>query len=107
MENIPKFEAVQKVEPPAWALWERRIIDICNQVGVAFVEHYTHPDGTLIWRDNWPGMDGSDDAYESFWTFPLFYLLGGSEKIHYFLSPPHDCSVETSAKKSVLCRLNF
>ena len=83
MENIPKFEAVQKVEPPAWALWERRIIDICNQVGVAFVEHYTHPDGTLIWRDNWPGMDGSDDAYESFWTFPLFYLLGGSEKIHY------------------------
>ena len=83
MGSIPKFEAVQKVDPPAWALWERRIIDICNQAGVAFVERYTRPDGTLVWRDNWPGMDGSDDAYESFWTFPLFYLLGGSEKIHY------------------------
>lgn len=48
----------------------------------ASVERYTRPDGTLIWRDTWPGMDGSDDGYESFVSFPLFYLLGGGEHVH-------------------------
>jgi len=28
-------------------------------------------------------MDGSDDAYESFYTFPLFYALGGAEDYRY------------------------
>ena len=27
-------------------------------------------------------MDGSDDGYESYLAFPLFYILGGSEEIH-------------------------
>jgi hypothetical protein len=63
-------------------VWERRLIDAMNEAGPAFVERYTRSDGTLIWRDDWPGMDGSDDAYESFHTFPLFYALGGSEEIH-------------------------
>jgi hypothetical protein len=36
-------------------------------------------DGTLIWRDRWPGMDGSDDPYEGFMNMPLLYALGGSE----------------------------
>jgi hypothetical protein len=47
-----------------------------------FVRKYTREDGTLIWRDKWPGMDGSDDAYESFYNFPLYYALGGPEEIH-------------------------
>ena len=47
-----------------------------------FVEKYTRDDGTLIWRDAWPGMDGSDDGYESFYNFPLYYALGGPEEIH-------------------------
>jgi hypothetical protein len=53
-----------------------------NRAALAFVEHYTRPDGTLIWRDAWPGMDGSDDGYESFVSFPLFYILGGGEHVH-------------------------
>lgn len=68
--------------PPDWALWERFLIDATNQAAVEFVERYTRPDGTLIWRDKWPGMDGSDDGYESFVSFPLFYALGGSETVH-------------------------
>jgi hypothetical protein len=79
---IPTIEATEVVVPPEWALWERRLIDVMNQAGPMFVQRYTRPDGTLIWRDDWPGMDGSDDAYESFHTFPLFYALGGSEEIH-------------------------
>ena len=53
-----------------------------DRAAQGFVDKYTRPDGTLIWRTEWPGMDGSDDAYESFVSFPLFYLLGGSEHVH-------------------------
>ncbi len=79
---VPRIEATQVVVPPNWALWERKLIDVMNRAAVAYVERYTRPDGTLIWRDVWPGMDGSDDAYESFYTFPLFYLLGGGEEVY-------------------------
>ena len=68
--------------PPEWALRQRHLFDLMDRAAPKFVERYTRPDGTLIWRDEWPGMDGSDDGYESFLTFPLFYILGGSEKIH-------------------------
>lgn len=81
--NIPSLRATSPQVPPAWALWERRLITAMNAAAVAFVERYTRPDGTLIWRDDWPGMDGSDDAYESFYTFPLFYALGGSDEVHH------------------------
>jgi hypothetical protein len=46
-------------------------------VAQEFVKRYTKPDGTLIWRKHWPGMDGSDDGYEAFYNFPLYYALGG------------------------------
>lgn len=82
MANIPRIETNKAIVPPSWALWERRLIDVMNEAGVEFVKRYTRLDGTLVWRDDWPGMDGSDDAYESFYTFPLFYILGGSEEIH-------------------------
>lgn len=77
-----RLVAEKRSAPPRWAFMERFLIDVMNEAGVRFVERYTRPDGTLIWRDEWPGMDGSDDAYESFGTFPLFYALGGSEEIH-------------------------
>lgn len=80
--EIPTLVAAGSVPPPAWALLERHLIDVMDQAAVAFVERYTRPDGTLVWRDEWPGMDGSDDAYESFGNFPLFYVLGGSEEVH-------------------------
>jgi hypothetical protein len=52
-----------------------------NEAAVQFVRRYTRENGTLVWRDEWPGMDGSDDGYESFQNFPLFYALGGSEEV--------------------------
>ena len=68
--------------PPEWAIRQRHLIDQMNRAAPKFVERYTRPDGTLIWRDEWPGMDGSDDPYEGFLSFPLLYMLGGSEEIH-------------------------
>jgi hypothetical protein len=68
--------------PPDWALRQRHLIRCMNEAAVQFVRRYTRGDGTLVWRDEWPGMDGSDDGYESFQNFPLFYALGGSEEVH-------------------------
>ncbi len=63
--------------PPEWALWERQLLDHIYPAALLFVEKYTNPDGTLKWRKEWPGMDGSDDGYESFYNFPLYSALGG------------------------------
>lgn len=71
--------ATQKSVPPTWALLQRHLIEVMNEAGHLFLDKYTREDGTIVWRDHWPGMDGSDDAYESFYTFPLFYALGGAE----------------------------
>ncbi len=76
------IDAQGRRQPPDWALGQRHLIDLMDRAAVAFVERYTRPDGTLIWREAWPGMDGSDDGYESFVTFPLFYVLGGGEHVH-------------------------
>lgn len=82
MNGVPVAAASQAAPPPQWALMERLLIDTMNRAAVVYVRRYTRPDGTLVWRDEWPGMDGSDDAYESFTSFPLFYALGGSDAIH-------------------------
>jgi len=67
---------------PEWALLERQLLEKLHPAALEFVRKYTREDGTLIWRDQWPGMDGSDDGYESFYNFPLYYALGGPEEIH-------------------------
>jgi hypothetical protein len=70
-----------KAAPPEWAFWERHLLEKLYPAAIEFVEKYTRPDGTLIWRDEWPGMDGSDDGYESFYNFPLYYALGGPKEM--------------------------
>ena len=73
-----KTIALKKQEiPPEWALWERHLLAQIYPAALEFVEKYTEPDGTLKWREEWPGMDGSDDGYESFYNFPLYSALGG------------------------------
>jgi hypothetical protein len=66
---------------PQWAVLQRQLIDAASDAAIPFVEKYTRDDGTLIWRDEWPGMDGSDDPYEGFTSFPLLYALGGPEHL--------------------------
>ncbi|MEZ6137677.1 MAG: hypothetical protein R3C53_22550 [Pirellulaceae bacterium] len=69
-------------QTPPWALWERKLLADLAPAAREFVHRYTRPDGTIIWRDEWPGMDGSDDGYESFYNLPLYYVLGGPSDIH-------------------------
>ena len=79
----PSTFSASKISPvPDWAIRQRHLIDVMNEAAPRYQERYTRPDGSFIWRDNWPGMDGSDDAYESYHNWPLFYALGGSVDIH-------------------------
>lgn len=65
-----------------WARAQQDLIGALTEAVEEFVERYVREDGTLIWRDSWPGMDGSDDPYEAFQYFPLFYALTGNERIY-------------------------
>lgn len=73
------------ITPPAWAILERELIDVASQAVHPFLARYTHQEGPrqheLIWRDELPGRDGADDFYESFYNWPLLYLLGGSDDL--------------------------
>src|SRR5574341_444188 len=69
------------LEPPAWAVLERRLFDALDASVSPYLGKYTRPDGSLIWRDRLPGRDGADDFYESFYNWPLQYLLGGGDEL--------------------------
>ncbi len=79
---MKQIRASQVRSIPAWALRQRQLINVMNEVALVYQDRYTRSDGTFVWRDEWPGMDGSDDGYESYHNWPLFYVLGGSEQIH-------------------------
>ncbi len=67
---------------PAWAVLERQLIAAMEAAVHPFLDKYTHPDGRLIWKEGiHPTRDGADDFYESFYNWPLLYLLGGGDHL--------------------------
>ncbi|TQK17710.1 hypothetical protein FBY40_0187 [Microbacterium sp. SLBN-154] len=66
---------------PEWAKLQIALMNDLDRAALEFVERYCRADGTLRWRDSWPGMDGSDDPYEAFMHLPLLYALGGSDSL--------------------------
>ena len=67
---------------PAWAVLERKLIDLMDRAVYPYVAKYTRPDHSLIWADRWPGSrDGMDDFYEAFHNFAQFYALGGGDHL--------------------------
>lgn len=69
-------------EIPAWAALQVELMERLEAGAREFVDRYTRHDGTLIWRSEWPGMDGSDDPYEAFMYLALLYSIGGSEEVY-------------------------
>ncbi len=67
---------------PNWAIRQRDLISLMDRAALPFTEHATRADGTLIQRSSWTSMDGTDNGYEAFLSFPLAYLLGGAEHLH-------------------------
>lgn len=81
-EGIPRVQVDSVAPAPQWALLQRRIIHLLSEAAPEFVARYTRADGTLLWRDEWPGMDGSDDPYEAFQYLALFYSISGNESVY-------------------------
>jgi hypothetical protein len=71
------------VEPPEWAVLERSLIDLMNEAVLPVMKKYVREDGSVLWPTSEPfsSIDGLDDAYESFFNWPVFYLLGGGDHI--------------------------
>jgi hypothetical protein len=80
--TIPTVVTSGRQVPPAWAVRQRELIARMDRAAVPFTKHATRPDGTLIQRTEWTSMDGTDNGYEAFLSFPLAYLLGGAEYLH-------------------------
>lgn len=68
---------------PLWVVLERRLIDLMNGSVDLLLQNYIKPNGHILWptTEDYTSIDGLDDAYESFHNWPLFYLLGGSERM--------------------------
>ncbi len=79
---IPHITPTGVSDIPSWAISQQKLITALRKAVDEFITRYVRPDGTLIWRDSWPGMDGSDDPYEAFQYLPLFYALTGDEEIY-------------------------
>ena len=72
--------ADSRAHPPVWAVLERELIQTINEAAPIFLEKYTHPSGELIWRTGkQEDSTFADDLYESFFNWPLFHALGGSD----------------------------
>jgi hypothetical protein len=82
MKSDVDYVARRKAAPPSWALLQRSLIAEMNDAAVRYQDRYTRADGSFVWREFWPGIDGSDDGYESYHNWPLFYALGGSDELH-------------------------
>lgn len=80
-QPLAEVKLERAAPPPEWALWQRHLLREYWPAANEFVKRYTRADGTLIWKEKWPGMDGSDDGYESFYNFPLYYALGGDARM--------------------------
>ena len=82
MQPIVTIHSDHREPIPTWALLQRHLLSTMSEAALYFADRYTRPDGTLIWnRAEWKGMDGSDDAYESVYNFPLLYALGGDRRL--------------------------
>lgn len=69
---------------PAWAYQQRHLLSALAAAVDEYVAKYTDARGWLIWQDRWEqgyqSRDGVDDFYESFYNFPVVYLLAGDQK---------------------------
>lgn len=80
--NLVNLQAATRNPIPDWALRQRHLIQVMNESAPVYQERYTRQDGSFVWLEEWPGMDGSDDGYESYHNWPLFYVLGGDAELH-------------------------
>ena len=63
--------------PPAWAFYERALIDALDKAAGVFYDQYVDENGMLTFKERYEsGMNSSDDMYEAFRGFSLHTALG-------------------------------
>ncbi|SEG97025.1 hypothetical protein SAMN05444920_110188 [Nonomuraea solani] len=72
---------VPVIEPPAWALSQRALLDLLDGGWRLFSDRYTRPDGSLRYSGRLSTRDGADDFFEPFFNWPQLYLLGGADDL--------------------------
>ena len=72
---MPTITTNTVAAPPAWALLQRRLIDVMNEAAPLIVEKYTERGSAPYYADD------MDDLYEIFFGWGLFYAIGGSERV--------------------------
>jgi hypothetical protein len=70
-----------KMDPPAWALLERRVFQESAPAMAEFYRKYYDDQGRVQCVLRWGADDGPDDAFENFAGWPEFHALGGSDEI--------------------------
>src|SRR5215510_15915468 len=69
-----------KMEAPAWAVLERRVLETSAPAMVEFYHKYYDDRGRVQCVLRWGADDGPDDAFENFAGWPEFHALGGSDE---------------------------
>ena len=72
---LPNLTASRTGAPPAWALLERRLIDLMERGAVMMSTKYAERGGQWYWYDD------LDDHYERSYNWCLLYNMGGSEQL--------------------------
>jgi hypothetical protein len=79
---IPGIKAtVPVIQPPTWAVLQRKLFDTLDVAWRDFQDKYCGPDGRLRFEGRTAERDGADDFYEPFFNWPTLYLLGGSDDL--------------------------
>ncbi|MFD0474304.1 hypothetical protein ACFQ0B_43260 [Nonomuraea thailandensis] len=73
--------SVPVLDPPAWALSQRALLDLLDSGWRLFSARYTRPDGSLRYEGRLSSRDGADDFFEPFFNWPQLYLLGGADDL--------------------------
>src|SRR5215510_8013866 len=70
-----------KMDPPGWALLERRVFQESAPAMVEFYRKYYDEQGRVQCVLRWGADDGPDDAFENFAGWPELHALGGDDEI--------------------------
>lgn len=92
----PTVTATQPLtDPPAWALLERQLFAAADAAEPIFLAKVLGPDGTPLWPAdaNVQAVD-CHGVFEGFYSFPLYYLLGGGDRVLRDFHNVYDASVE-------------
>src|SRR5439155_23595013 len=65
-----------KMEPPDWAVLERRVLETSAPAMAEFYHKYYDENGNVQCVVPWGADDGPDDAFENFAGWPEFHAIG-------------------------------